>query len=115
MATISQVNFYLKKKEESTGKSLIYLQFKYSGYKLTFAFGQTINPKNWNSAKQRVKNNSQTTADGQHSLNDLLDNLETVCKTSYNKELKNGIPQPSTIKRYLVSFLNQNEEDENKP
>ena len=27
------VNFYLKKAEESTGKSLVYLQFKYKGNK----------------------------------------------------------------------------------
>ena len=33
------INFYLKKAEPTTGKSLIYLQFKYNGVsKLTFSF-----------------------------------------------------------------------------
>jgi integrase len=109
------VNFYLKKKEESTGNCLIYLQYKYNGYKLTFSFGQTINPANWNKTKQRVKSNKATTADGQYSLNDLLDNLELECKSAYHKELKNGIPQPETIKKHLVSFINQNEKGEDAP
>src|SRR5215218_3605870 len=95
------VNFYLKKKEESTGKSLIYLQYKYNGYKLTFSFGQVIDPKNWNNGRQRVKSNNQTTADGKHSLNELLENLAVECVRAYNTELKNGIPTPTAIKKYL--------------
>lgn len=103
---MGDVNFYLKK-PASTGKSLIYLQYKYNGLKLTFTFGQTIYPKNWNKSKQRVKNNSATTSDGKHSLNDLLDNLVTVCEKAYNKEIKNGTPLTSTIKSYLIDFMNQ--------
>jgi integrase len=105
---MSEVNFYLKKAEESTGLSLIYLQFKYKGNKLVFSFGQSISPKNWNANKQRVKSNVQTTADGKHSLNDLLDNLKDVCEKAYNDELKNGIPAPETLKGYLVRFMNKN-------
>lgn len=109
---MGNVNFYLKKAEESTGKSLIYLKYKYNGNVLVFTFGQTIDPKNWNADKQRVKSNKQTTADGEHSLNDLLENLIRVCKKAYNEELKNGIPQPARLKQYLVEFINQNEEKE---
>jgi integrase len=105
---MGDVNFYLKKAEASTGKSLVYLQFKYNGEKLTFSFGQVINPKNWNKEKQRVKSNTQTTADGKYLLNDLLDNLEKECKKAYNTELKNGIPSVTTIKKYLFDFINQN-------
>jgi hypothetical protein len=80
------VKFYLKKPEKSTGKSLIYLQFRYSNKKLVFSFGQTIHKANWNANKQRVKSNKETTADGQYSINDLLDNLEKTCLATYNSQ-----------------------------
>lgn len=66
------VNFYLKKAEEVSGKSLIYLQFRYNGLKLVFSFGQSINPDDWKPGKQRLKKNTATTADGKHLLNDFL-------------------------------------------
>jgi integrase len=112
---MGDVNYYLKKAEPGGTKRLIYLQFKYNGKKLVYSFGQSIDPKDWNSNKQRVKSNKQTTADGKHSLNDLLDNLARVCKVAYNNELKNGIPINSTLKKYLDDYINQNEEDDNKP
>ena len=113
------VNFYLKNwnskdqkpinKQASNGKYLIYLKYKYAGLVLVFTFGQTIEDpkKNWNGSKQRVKNNQATTADGKHSLNDLLDNLVAVCEKAYNKEISNGIPPISTIKSHLIDFMNQ--------
>src|SRR6266508_130343 len=106
---MGEVNFYLKKPEASK-KSLIYLQFRYNGEKLVFSFGQNINPKNWNYEKQRVKSNTQTTTDGKHSLNDLLDNLEKVSQSAYNNEIKNGVPKPATLRRYLIDFMNQNDD-----
>ncbi len=73
---MGEVNFYLKKPANGSGKSLIYLKFKYNGnIPFIFTFGQNISPSNWNRDKQRVKNNKQTTEDGQYYLNDLLDNL----------------------------------------
>ena len=57
---------------------------------LVYAFGQFVEPKNWNDNKQRVKNNKTTTDDGKHLLNDLLDNLQKVCENAYNTEIKNG-------------------------
>jgi hypothetical protein len=106
---------YLLKKPTSSGLSLIYLQFKYAGKKLVFSFGQSIEKKNWNTNKQRVKSNKQTTADGDHSLNDLLDNLEDVCVNAYKSELKNGIPAPETLKKYLIEFMQQNNVDDTRP
>ena len=103
----SSVNFYLKPKDRER-KSVIFLQFKYSGHRLVFSFGQRIDPDNWSKAKQRVKNKKETTADGKFELNDLLDNLETVCLNAYNIELKNGIPAPATLRKHLEDFLNQN-------
>lgn len=109
------VNFYLKKKEESTGKSLIYLKYKYSGIVFVYTFDQTIDPKNWNKSKQRVKSNTQTTKDGQHSLNDLLDNLKEVLLFTYRNELANGIPAKAKLKEALDRFINQNKENPNRP
>ena len=100
-----EVNFYLKKPEPVTGKSLIYLQFKYNGQRLVFSFNEKVDPNNWNKKKQRVKNNRETTADGQHALNDLLENLKRVCESAYKEELKNGMPVPEKLRMYLANFL----------
>jgi integrase len=112
---MASVNFYLKKPEKDKVKSLIYLQFKYNNIKLVFSFGQTIDPKNWNSNKQRVKSNNHTTNDGKSSLNSLLDVLQSICEKTYNDEIKNGIPQSVLIKQKLNSYMNQNKVDVNKP
>jgi len=126
------ISFYLKpiaEKAETTdygkgtkfakkGKpenAAIYLQWKYNGKRLRFHTKHSINPKNWSKAKQRVKSNTQTAADGQHSLNDLLDNLEQVLQRAYNTEIKNGIPQPDVLKQHLINFINQNEKTDTGP
>src|SRR5690242_14134201 len=111
-----QVNFYLKKAEEKSGRSLIYLQFKYQGNRLVYSFGQTIDSSNWNGKKQRVKSNTETTADGKHLLNDLLDNLKKETLKAYNNGLKKGIPSTIDIKQHLSTFIKQNEDNapENK-
>ena len=111
---MGEVGFYLKKADK--GKSaLIYLQFRYQGNKLVYSFGQTIDPKNWNKTKQRVKSNNQTTADGQYSLNDLLDNLRDECLKAYNTEIKSGVPAPAVLKQYLVNFFEGNTGREEQP
>ena len=112
---MAEVNFYLKKVNPSTGKSLIYLQYKYHKKRVVFTFKETIEPGNWNPKKQRVKSNSIVTNDGTHLVNDLLDNLQSVCINNYNKEKAKGIPLPSTLKKALIDFLNYNViEDEKK-
>jgi integrase len=111
---MGDVNFYLKKPEKS-GKALIYLQFKYQGQRFKYSTKQNIDPANWNDSKQRVKNNRVTTADGKHSLNDLLDNLEQVLLRAYHSEAANGIPAKSALKQALDSFINQNKDDKDRP
>jgi integrase len=110
---MGDVNFYLKKAETGATTRLIYLQFRYSGgnqggQKFVYTFGQKVALSNWNPAKQRVKNNKTTTADGKYALNDLLDNLAELCRKSYNEELKNGIPAKRTLKKHLDDFFYQN-------
>lgn len=109
------VNFYLKKPEGSPARSLIYLQFNYSGKKLIYSFGQNISPSNWSRTKKRVKNILQTTHDGKFALNDLLDKLEEVCHKTYNAELSKGIPSVDAIKLQMDAFMNQNEEKIQQP
>lgn len=111
-----QVHFRLKpvptgKKNTTSNKKRkcsIFLDFAYERNRLFYSFGQSINPNDWNSNKERVKKNDATTSDGKHSLNDLLDNLEKLCEKSYNEELKNGIPGSETLKRYLDDFIHHN-------
>ncbi|MCW3106004.1 MAG: hypothetical protein JWQ09_510 [Segetibacter sp.] len=107
---MGNVNFYLKAPAKGSGKSLIYLKYKYNGKVLVFAFGQNIHPSHWNANKQRVKVNKETTADGKYSLNDLLDTLEQLCNKTYNNELKNGIPEPGMLKKHLDDFINQKDQ-----
>lgn len=101
------VNFYLKAADTS-GKSLIILQMKYRGLRLVYSTGETITPAGWNPKKQRLKNKSTTTSDGEHNLNDLLNNLEKVVSNAYTTEIKNGIPAPDTLKKYLKAFMDKN-------
>jgi integrase len=95
----------LKKPEEATGESLIFLQWKYSGRILRFSFGQTVNPNNWNTKTESVKQKLTTTKDGQYNLNELLKSLKDLCILTYNKNLKGGIPSPETIKVALKEFV----------
>jgi hypothetical protein len=111
---MAHCKFYLKTPEPTTGLSLIYLRFTYGGKKFAFAFGQNVDPNNWNKKKQRLKKNTHTTADGKHALNDLLDNLERVCFETYNKELANGFPESRKIKEALERFMSGNNKDEER-
>jgi integrase len=106
---MANINFYLKQPGAS-GRSLIYLKFKYHGKVLVYTFGESIKPSNWNSDKQRVKNNRETTVNGLNGLNDFLDSLEKVCLKAYHAELINGIPEPAKLKAHLENFVNQNGE-----
>jgi hypothetical protein len=116
---MGSVNFFLKGGLErarlSKKKTLIYLQYKYNGNKLTYSTKQFVEFKNWDGDKQRVKSNNQTTSDGKYKVNDLLKNMEQVVEHAYNTEIKAGIPEKKTLKSYLDNFMNQNEKDENRP
>lgn len=107
----SEVHFRLKP-ENQDGKHTVFLQFLYSGHRLVYSFGQTVSLKDWNKARERVKNKQATTADGKYALNDLLDNLAKLCIKTYNESLKTGIPAPVQLKKVLDDFVNQNHNDQ---
>ena len=112
---MGEVNFYLKKPEAKTGKSLVVLHKQYHGKRLVFSTGQTIDPKAWNPNKQRVKNNSLTTSTGDQYLNDFLNGLQSECDIAYNKSLKEGIPAPEILKQHLKNFINNVADAEESP
>jgi integrase len=58
--------------------------------------------------KQRAKRRDTSTLDGSHSLNDLLDNLQSICQKSYLSEKAKGIPTPEKLRDHLTEFLGQN-------
>lgn len=114
MAKSSEVNFYLKPVDKD-GKALIYLQFWVKDKKLHFSFGEKIKPSEWSTKKQRGKNVGALTNDGEHSLNELLDNLRDVLMDGFKKEKVNGIPTIGKLKGYLNEFMNQNSGKEDAP
>lgn len=104
-----KVNFFLKK-PASTGLSLIYLQFQWRGNRFRYTTGQTINPKMWDSLRQRVRLNNATTKDGTHYINDLLRNMEDIVSIGFVKESAKGIvPTINQMRAYLDEFFNINQ------
>jgi hypothetical protein len=103
------VHFYLKKPPGRSPKALIYLQFKYKGRKLVYAFGQKINPPDWSKDTKRVKSNRHTILDGSYAVNELLDRIEKHCLKVYREELEKGIPSVSVLRFRLDAFLRQQE------
>jgi hypothetical protein len=77
---------------------------KYRGQRLVYSIGETVKSTQWSSKKQKLKNTSQTTKDGELNLNDLLNNLEKVVLNAYNTEKINGIPSPGHFKEVFERF-----------
>ena len=111
MARPPEVHFRLKPKMDKNGNRLIYLEFLYSGLRLFYSFGQSVNLKDWNKEKERVKNKLATTEDGKFALNDLLDKLQQLCDKTFKECLKDGTPNPQTLRVALDAFINKNHND----
>src|SRR5450432_4590912 len=109
------VNFYLKKPSGKLPFALIYLQFKYSGQKLVYSFGQKINPPDWSKETKRVKSNRHTILDGRYAVNELLDKLEKHCLRVYEEERVKGVPPASVMKFRLDAFMRQQEGKKKEP
>lgn len=106
---MGDVNFYLKKpnaKKSETGKQLIILYKFYKGKRCVISTGQSIDPKNWNAKKQRVKSNATTINDGTESLNDFLDRLAIKCNKAFTEALQIGVPSPEALRETLQEYIN---------
>jgi integrase len=103
------IKYYLKKPEPVSGKSLIFLQWKYRGMRFVFSTGESIDPKDWNAKTQEVKNLKRT-ENGDYLLNDLLVNLKTELERFYKQEIKNGIPTPEILRRHLRAYMDKHKD-----
>jgi integrase len=98
---MASVNFYLKE-PFSSKRTPIFLQFKYKGQKLKYYIGQSILPSNWDSKRQRVKNNNLTVKRGDVLINDLLEVLSKKVEETYKKSLL--APSPIEFKELLNNW-----------
>lgn len=105
---MANVTYTLKEPKIKNDVTLIYLFYRYKGNRVKFSTGETINPDNWSSDRQRAKKNTATTANGKYGLNSFLDKLRDKCEEIYNQELSKGVPDTEVIKNGLREFINFN-------
>ncbi|OYU53818.1 MAG: hypothetical protein CFE25_17135 [Chitinophagaceae bacterium BSSC1] len=102
-----QVNFYLQP-AGTDKKALIFLNFKYNKQRLFYSFGERIDPKDWDLKRQRgLEKLKLLTQEGEHALNDLLDNLKNELEDKFKAEKATGIPTPKTLKKHLDAYMNK--------
>ena len=99
---MATTNFYLKSPANKEN-TLIYLFFSFNGQRLKFSTGESINPKNWNFERQRVKKSVA----GGNSINDLLNTIEAEINEIYRNGIMNKSNLTSSnIKGQLLKNLN---------
>jgi len=104
------VNFNLKDPDHKT-PTLIYLIFRYKGRKLKSSTKESINPKYWNSKKQRVK----PTYTGSGEFNMYLEKLERNMLSVYRKAIADGTnPSPDYLRQQLNNFINTPLDDKDR-
>jgi integrase len=90
---MAKVNFYLKDPTRTSKETLVYLFFSFSGKRLKYSTGETIQPKNWNEGSQRVKRSFT----GSVEINRYLKRVqEEVLRI--HREFKTDGENPSTTK-----------------
>lgn len=99
------------KEPNSIDETLIYLIFRLGNSRLKYSTGQKINPKYWNSTKQRVKEVRQYP--NYPEFNTLLGNYENAALNAYRKLLNDGdTPTLPKIKNLLDEQFKPVSEDE---
>lgn len=78
---------FVLKEPSAKEETLIYLFYNYANQRLKYSTGEKINPKFWNSTKQRVKETSQFPE--YPEFNQRLNNIETAINNSYRRLLNN--------------------------
>jgi len=95
---------FVLKEPNSTNKTLIYLFYNYNNQRLKYSTGEKINPKFWNSSKQRAKETSQFPE--YPEFNQRLKNIESAINNSYRRLLNdNKLITPDLLKEELNSEL----------
>ena len=100
---MAQAKFTLKE-PNSKEDTLVYLFYNFNNQRLKYSFGQKINPKFWNSDKQRAK---ETKAFPEYAeFNSMLNNIEATINNIYRKLINdNTTPTPQLLKDNLNAVL----------
>lgn len=111
-----EVHFRIRNKNKE-GKYSIQLHYYYNKLRCIYSTKQMIREEDWNASKERVKDKNATIEGGDYAINHLLDNLAEICVKAHKENMKNGIPEPSVLKKAMDDFLFQNYEgyNPNKP
>lgn len=78
---------FVLKEPTAKEETLIYLFYNYANQRLKYSTGEKINPKFWNSTKQRAKETLQFPE--YPEFNQRLNNIETAVNNSYRRLLNN--------------------------
>jgi hypothetical protein len=90
--------FHLKTPPNKDGSRLIYLQFNYHAIRLKLSTGLNIDPKYWDSKRERAKQSFKYYP----QYNALLDKYDTVVNQSYLELRINGVPNMDTLKAEVL-------------
>ena len=102
---MADVNFYLKDKN-AKGKTLVFLNFNYDNKRVKMSTGISINPKNWNDNKMRVKELMEIPEYSDY--NEQLDNQRNCMMAVYRKFEKEGyFPSTNILKSDFLANLNK--------
>lgn len=102
---MADVNFYLKDKN-AKGKTLVFLNFNYDNKRVKISTGISINPRNWNDNKMRVKELIEIPEYSDY--NEQLDNQRNCMMAVYRKFEKEGyFPVANILKNEFLARLNK--------
>lgn len=104
---------FILKEPTSKSETLIYLNYNYQYKRFKYSTGEKINPKYWNSGKQRAKETKQFRE--YPEFNSRLDLIENGINTVFRKLLNDGIqPNNEIIKKALENELSDHIVHSNK-
>lgn len=95
---------FILKEPNSKTDTLIYLMFTFNNQRLKYSFNEKINPKFWNSGKQRAK---ETRSFVEYpEFNARLDKVEAAINNAYRKLVNDDIiPTPQLLRESLNESL----------
>lgn len=107
---MANVNFSLRSPNSKTSTP-IYLIYRIKSEKLVYPIGIKILPKHWKAENQRVRNIAD--AKDKLSINNLLNELETLVLKFVDSRVINGLPlSKAVIKKYLDEYFKPVNEQE---
>ena len=97
---------FVLKEPTSKEPTLVYMLFWFNNLKLKYSTGQKINPKFWNSSKNKQRAKETRQFSGYGEFNTLLDNLEKAANNQFRTLLNDKkVPTPDLIRPALDEVL----------